>query len=99
MNVEIRCGEVFIPTIFSPDGTGPPENETLCIRGNCIRTLNYHVYNRWGQVVFQTTDPTICWDGTFNGKPVDSGAYVYKAIITLLSNETIEESGTLTLIR
>ncbi len=99
VNVEIRCGEVFIPTIFSPDGTGPPENETLCIRGNCIRTLNYHVYNRWGQVVFQTTDPTICWDGTFNGKPVDSGAYVYKAIITLLSNETIEESGTLTLIR
>ncbi len=99
VNVEIRCGEVFIPTIFSPDGTGPPENETLCIRGNCIRTLNYHVYNRWGQVVFQTTDPAICWDGTFNGKPVESGAYVYKAIVTLLSNETIEESGTLTLIR
>ena len=99
ITVEERCGEVFIPTIFSPDGSGPIQNETLCIEGNCIRELVYEVYNRWGQQIFQTQSIDSCWDGTFNGKPVDAGAYVYRAVIILNDGTSKEESGIITIIK
>jgi gliding motility-associated-like protein len=99
ITVEERCGEVFIPTIFSPDGSGPVQNETLCIEGNCIKELVYEVYNRWGQQIFRTESIDSCWDGTFNGKSVDAGAYVYKAVIILNDGTTKEESGIITLIK
>jgi gliding motility-associated-like protein len=99
VNVNNPCGEVFVPTIFSPDGIGPNANETLCIFGNCIKELNYEVYNRWGQKVFQSSDKSSCWDGTFNGKPSESGAYVYKVYYLLNDGTSKEEAGNLTLIR
>jgi gliding motility-associated-like protein len=99
ITVEERCGEVFIPTIFSPDGSGPIQNETLCIEGNCIRELVYEIYNRWGQQIFKTQSTDSCWDGTFNGKSVDAGAYVYRAVIILNDGTTKEESGVITLIK
>jgi gliding motility-associated-like protein len=99
ITVEARCGEVFIPTIFSPNGNGPVQNETLCIEGNCIRELVYEVYNRWGQQIFKTQSIDSCWDGTFNSKPVDAGAYVYRAVIILNDGTIKEESGIITIIK
>jgi gliding motility-associated-like protein len=99
VNVNSPCGEVFVPTIFSPDDTGPTANETLCIFGNCIKELRYEVFNRWGQKVFQSLDKSACWDGTFNGKPSESGAYVYKVYYLLNDGTSKEEAGNLTLIR
>ena len=99
VNVNSPCGEVFVPTIFSPDDKGPTANENLCIFGNCIKELNYEVYNRWGQKVFQSSDKSSCWDGTFNGKPSESGAYVYKVYYLLNDGTSKEEAGNLTLIR
>jgi gliding motility-associated-like protein len=99
VNVNIPCGEVFVPTIFSPDGIGPGANETLCIFGNCIKELRYEVYNRWGQKVFQSLEKSYCWDGSFNGKPSESGAYVYKVYYLLNDGTSKEEAGNLTLIR
>jgi gliding motility-associated-like protein len=99
VNVNSPCGEVFVPTIFSPDSKGPTANETLCIFGNCIKELRYEVFNRWGQKVFQSSDKSSCWDGTFNGKPSESGAYVYKVYYLLNDGTSKEEAGNLTLIR
>jgi gliding motility-associated-like protein len=99
ITVKERCGEVFIPTIFSPNGSGPAQNETLCIEGNCIRELVYEVYNRWGQQIFRTESTNSCWDGSFNGKPVDAGAYVYKVQYILNDGTSEEESGIITLIK
>ena len=97
--IDIICNEVFIPSIFSPNGKGPQANETFCIFGNCIKELNYEVYNRWGQKVFQSSDKSSCWDGTFDGKPSESGAYVYKVYYLLNDGTSKEEAGNLTLTR
>lgn len=99
IDIAVECGDPFVPTIFSPNEEGPEENNRLCIEGNCILRLEYEVYNRWGQRVFETNSLRNCWDGTFNGNDVEAGAYVYKAIITLQGGKVIEESGILTLIR
>ncbi|MDP4685089.1 MAG: gliding motility-associated C-terminal domain-containing protein, partial [Crocinitomicaceae bacterium] len=97
--IPIDCGELFLPTVFSPNGTGPSSNNVLCVLGGCIAELNYAVYNRWGEKVFETTDNTICWDGMFKDKPVNSGVYAYKIYAVLFDGTTIEESGNLTIVR
>jgi hypothetical protein len=99
--VDVVCGEVFVPTIFAPSSGGAAANNRLCIFGNCIAELNYSVYNRWGEKVFETTNVDLneCWDGTYKDKPLNSGVFVYKLIVTLVDGTNIEESGNVTLIR
>ena len=97
----VECGNIFVPTIFSPNGNGNAANKMICVYGDCISELSFTIYNRWGEKVFETTDVTLteCWDGTFKGKSLNPGSFVYKLIVTLTNNEIIEESGNITLIR
>ena len=97
--VQIDCGDLFVPTVLSPNGSGNSENKMACVYGNCIAELNYSIYNRWGEKVFETEDSSICWDGTYKGKEMNAGIYAYKLIATLTNGEQIEESGNLTLIK
>lgn len=91
------CSEVFIPTIFSPNGDG--QNDLECVMGNCIIELDFSIYNRWGERVFQTTDPSICWDGYYKGKLVNSGTFVYKVYVRLLDGSDLSDSGNITVVR
>jgi gliding motility-associated-like protein len=97
----VECADIYVPTVLSPNGTGNSANKMICVYGGCVAELNFAIYNRWGEKVFETTDVTLmeCWDGTFNGKTLNSGSFVYKLIVTLTNNEVIEESGNITLIR
>ncbi len=106
--VEINCADLFVPTMFSPNGSGPSANEYLCVYGNCISELNFKVFDRWGELVFQTDEAylsnsadksTICWDGTFRGKPVQEGSYVYSIYARLFDDTIIEKSGNITIVR
>lgn len=99
--VPIECGDIFVPTVFSPNGTGNTANKTICVYGSCVAEITFAIYNRWGERVFETSDVNLteCWDGTFKGKSLNSGSFVYKLIVTLVNNEVIEESGNITLIR
>jgi gliding motility-associated-like protein len=97
----VKCADVYVPTVFSPNGNGNAANKMICVYGGCITEINFEIYNRWGEKVFETNDVTLseCWDGTFKGKPLNSGSFVYKLIVTLTTNETIEKSGNIVLIR
>jgi hypothetical protein len=88
-----------VPTIFSPNGIGPSENEKWCIFSNCIATLSMGVYDRWGQLIFETTDPEQCWDGKKDGKEVPTGVYAFRLFVVQTDGKTIERSGTVTLTR
>lgn len=72
------CGEMFVPNAFSPNGRDEVENETLKVYGYCLETMTFQVFNRWGQKVWETTDQTVGWDGTFDGKPLTTGVFVYR---------------------
>lgn len=98
---QIECGDIFVPTVFSPNGTGVTANNKICVYGGCVAKLSFEVFNRWGEKVYETTDITLseCWDGTYKGKQMNTGTYVYKLIVTLTNNELIEESGNIVLIR
>jgi gliding motility-associated-like protein len=95
--VDIICGELFVPDIFSPNGIGNSENEKLCVYSNCIKSMNLGIYNRWGELIFSTDNQNDCWDGTHKGVPVMTGVYTYRLFVEQLDGEKIEKTGTITL--
>lgn len=97
IEVEIPCGELFIPTIFSPNNDGL--NDEQCVMGGCIRTMNFSIYNRWGEIVFESNSRNICWDGTYKDKPVSVGVYVYKFSGVMEDGTIVQKSGNLNVVR
>jgi gliding motility-associated-like protein len=95
--VEQLCGDLFIPTIFSPNDDGL--NDVECVMGGCIATMNFAIFNRWGEKVFETQDQSMCWDGTYKGKMVNSGVFVYKFNAVLLDGTEVVRSGNINVVR
>ncbi len=91
------CPELFFPTIFSPNGDG--NNDSFCIYGGCIASIEQIIFNRWGEEVFITNDPMDCWDGKHHGEELNSGVFVHKTTITFANGETKVFSGSITLVK
>jgi gliding motility-associated-like protein len=90
---------ILIPTIFSPNGDklndlyGIPLKETP---GN----YNLKIYNRWGEELFNSTDPAIYWDGKYNDQVIPEGTYFYILQLSGCGQQTIEtKTGFITLVR
>lgn len=81
--IKLMCSEsrIYIPNAFTPDNNG--KNDRFLIKGYGIKIVKYlRIYNRWGNLVFERAnflldDVNAAWDGKLNGKPVDTGTYVY----------------------
>ena len=95
--VETACGELFIPNSFSPNNDA--NNDFQCVLGNCIESMNFNVYNRWGELVFESTSQSICWDGTFKGKECNSGVYFYTFEGRTIKGEQVFRKGNINLFR
>lgn len=89
---------VFVPNTFTPNGDGV--NDVLYVRGIGLSKLEYfRVFDRWGNVVFQSEDMTQGWDGNWNGRPADINTYVYILRGVCTSGATVDLSGNVTLVR
>ncbi|MEZ4827358.1 MAG: gliding motility-associated C-terminal domain-containing protein [Bacteroidia bacterium] len=88
---------IFFPTAFTPNGDG--HNDEFYIVMNSIEFFEIQIFNRWGQLIFQSSDPAFRWDGTMGGTPVIEGAYVYKVNAVTYRGERIQRGGSITLIR
>jgi gliding motility-associated-like protein len=91
------CGEMYVPNAFSPNNDG--SNDVLYVRGHCLETLTFMVFNRWGQKVFETTSKDIGWDGTFKGDLMNSGVFVYRLEGKDYKGKGYSMKGNVTLIR
>ncbi len=72
-----NCPIYDLPNAFTPNGDG--DNDLYIPRGLCfIERVEFKIFNRWGQLVFETQDPAIEWDGTnLSGEALPSGTYYY----------------------
>ncbi len=90
---------ITVPTAFTPNGDGL--NDYLYpLNAYKAKNLDFKVYNRYGQLVFETTDWTIKWDGTVNGQKQDPGTYMW--MLQYIDNNTgkqVAQKGTVVLIR
>jgi gliding motility-associated-like protein len=90
---------IAVPSAFTPNNDG--KNDWL-YPSNAYKAseLLFRVYNRYGQVVFETRDWTKRWDGTFKGKQLETGTYVYFLQYTLSdTGKKFSQKGTTVLIR
>lgn len=96
---ELHCAEpdIFVPDAFTPNGDG--SNDLLLVRGRFISSLDFKVFDRWGELVFETTDQRAGWDATFRGKAVDPAVYVYWLDVTCPDGQHFFTKGNVTVIR
>ena len=89
---------IFVPNTFTPNGDG--QNDKLYMRSKTVHQLNYfRVFDRWGAVVFETTQNTDGWDGYINGALAQEGVYVYHIQGKCDNDYDVHTSGSITLIR
>lgn len=74
-----ECTYYKLPNVFTPNGDGIHDYFTPIIPYYFVNKINIQIYNRWGQIMFETDDPDINWNGTNyrNGKTVSDGVYYY----------------------
>jgi len=96
---EINCGEpdIFIPNAFSPNDDN--ENDEFQIRGKVLESIELKIYNRWGEMVFETNDLNKAWDGQFDGKKVDQAVFVYQLDAICIDGRSFKKKGNITVIR
>ena len=71
------CGNVYIPTAFTPNGDG--RNEIFAPKSDQeFSEFGFWVYDRWGSLLFKTNQPNVGWDGTVNGEYMQPGTYVWR---------------------
>ncbi|TND05093.1 MAG: PKD domain-containing protein [Bacteroidetes bacterium] len=95
--VDIYCGDVFVPSAFSPNGDN--QNDVLFVRGACIQYLDFFVFNRWGEQVFHTNDPAVGWDGNWRGVACENAVFNYVLKGTLFDGTEFNQSGNVSLIK
>ncbi|GIV35192.1 MAG: hypothetical protein KatS3mg031_2727 [Chitinophagales bacterium] len=93
---------LYVPNAFSPNRDGINDEFKVEIRN--FTHFRLRIFNRWGEKLFETTDPTVGWDGTYRGKECNPGVYVYHVEADFNDNtsHTINPryfKGSLTLIR
>ena len=86
-----------IPTAFSPNGDGV--NDKLFILGSGFQQVDFKIYNRYGQLVFETTDPSVGWDGTYNGSQQEMDVYTFILRVVFEDQGVIYKSGNISLLR
>ncbi len=93
---------LWLPNAFTPDGDGKNDFFKPVTQRNSLKPYLLNVYNRWGQIVFTSTDPETGWDGTLNSEACQVGLYSYFIQYRedkIESSTTISQRGTVMLLR
>lgn len=91
MEVSVQISESYlaVPNVFTPNGDG--KNDEFRVAYRSLKEFHCWVYNRWGKLVYEWTDPAKGWDGTINGRPAAEGAYYY--VIRALGTDAAKNAG------
>ncbi len=87
---------IYVPNSFTPNGDGL--NDLFFVQGEAIQTFTMQVFNRWGDLIFESNDVNSGWDGKFNGKLVPQGAYVYKLSASSVTGRRTTKEGTINVL-
>lgn len=100
--------EALFPNAFTPNATGPSDgrynpldnsNDVFFPFTDGVINYDLQIYNRWGELIFRSTDVKIGWDGYFNGKMCQQDTYVWKANMEFFDGRKLIRAGTITLLR
>lgn len=95
LTISLQASVEFQMLLQSGDG----KNDILYVRESGVSQLNFIVYDRWGEKVFETQDENIGWDGTFHGQKLDPGVFAYYLRVIFVDATEKIEKGDITLVR
>jgi gliding motility-associated-like protein len=87
---------IDVPTAFSPNGDGI--NDFIQVRGYGVKEMIFKIYNRFGELVFSSTNLNDKWDGKYKGKLQEMEAFAYVLNVTFTDDSAISKKGNITLI-
>jgi len=87
-----NCPSYWLPNVFSPNGDGVNDLFSALVPYNYVESIHIQIYNRWGQVIFETTNPDVDWDGKHmeTGTLVPDGVYYYLCTVNTIRLVGIE---------
>ncbi len=88
--------KIYFPNAFRPNGINKIFRPLFTFFGGT--EYLFQIYNRWGQLIFESHNPTEGWDGTYNGNKVETGVYIYLLSYKNVFGDTIQKRGTVSLI-
>ncbi len=99
ISFETLESEPKIPNVFTPDGDGMNDIFEVVTFGAPVEVLNFQIFNRWGQLVHESSGENHGWNGQQDGKAAPSDVYVYRAIILLTNGKEQVQQGDVMLLR
>ncbi len=98
-NIEVRpVSSIDVPTAFTPNGDGI--NDFITVEGwGIIRVIEFNIYNRYGELVFEGREDNYAWDGYYKDELQNNETYVYTAIVQTFSGGSLTKNGTFHLLR
>jgi gliding motility-associated-like protein len=98
INVSVLpIGNIYFPNAFSPNGDGA--NDYYQAFGTSPKFFRLKIFNRWGELVYDTDNFNEGWDGKFKGELQPNGIYTYMAKFVLLNDKTFDIKGSITLLK
>lgn len=94
----LNKGGYLMPTAFTPNNDGLNDCYGIKFWGTILE-VDFSIYNRWGERIFFTKNPTGCWDGRYKGLPQDPNVFVYMIKAKTTCEGSIFRKGTFALIR
>ena len=97
--ISMKCNpdDVFVPNTFTPNGDG--KNDILYVRSNSVSEIYFAVYNRWGEMVFETNDIHTGWDGIYKGELANPDVFAWYLTAKCYNGDELKKKGNVTLIR
>lgn len=97
----VPAAVLYVPNAFTPNGDGL--NDTFGCKGEGITEYNLQIFDRWGNMIFESNDMRRQWDGNYHNEIAPSGVYVYKinakgSSANGKSKNLISENGSVTLV-
>lgn len=91
---------IYAPNAFTPDGDEHNQGWRVFMEGVDPYDFELLVFNRWGEVIWESHDIEVAWDGTYNGKPVETGTYAWTIRTKdILNDSKYTYSGHVTILR
>ena len=104
--VYVKDPDVYIPNAFSPNSNNLQNSAfyVFALSDRVKEIVSMRVFDRWGNLVFSNTHfapnlPDQGWDGTFRGQPMEPAVFVYHVVVELISGETKQYKGDVTIVR
>lgn len=99
VTIRVKCTDIYIPNAFNPESRGNEYTKFFGPRNVSLDMEYFRVFNRWGELVFESRDVGYRWDGKYRGEPQPVGTYVWVIKAKCPDGQYLEKKGNVLLVR